>query len=548
MRFPFLLFIGVSFLSLPNLATVQPKLNRLKKVRLDAPVDSLKESEKQVLSKLIEASKIIDQIYLRQVWEKNPTLEESLSKDQTAKGKNLYLLFKQNAGPWSRLDHDEAFLAGVPSPKPLGAGFYPEDMTKNEFENWIINLPDKERATATGFFSVIRRDKNGKLISVPYSSAYREFLLPASQLLLEASAITRDSSLKKYLELRAKAFVSDQYYDSDVAWMDLDSQIEPTIGPYETYEDGLFNYKAAFESFITIRDDQATESLKKFSAHLQDIENHLPIEDKYKNRKIGASAPIRVVDQVFTSGEARRGIATAAFNLPNDEKVIKEKGSKRVMLKNVQKAKFENVLLPISKIVLSKKSQSEVAFEPFFTHILMHEVVHGLGPHQIVVAGKETTVRLQLKDLYAALEEAKADITGLFALNYLLTKNVIDKSISKSMYTTFLASCFRSVRFGINEAHGKGIALQFNYLVDEGAFVLASDGTFSVDFSKVEKAVAKLAGEIMTIQAEGSYEKARSFLDKYAVIRPPMKRLLEKLSQVPVDIRPYYPLAGETGS
>ncbi|NBT59635.1 hypothetical protein EBT16_12710, partial [bacterium] len=407
------------------------KLNRLKKVKLTANVDSLTETDKKVLSKLIEASTLLDEIYLRQVWKGNPELLKVLSQDP--KSKMVLRLFKQNAGPWSRLDHDEPFIPSVPNPKPLGAGFYPDDMTKSEFENWLKGLSKKEQSSATGFFSVIQRDPSGKLVSIPYSEAYREFLEPISQLLLEASALTQDPGLKKYLKLRSEAFTSDQYYDSDVAWMDLDSKIEPTMGPYETYEDALFNYKAAFESFVTIRDDRETESLKKFSTHLQDIENQLPIAEEYKNKKLGANSPIRVVDQVFTAGEARRGVATAAFNLPNDEKVIKEKGSKRVMLKNVQKAKFENVLIPISKIALSPKSQSEVAFEPFFTHILMHELVHGLGPHQIKIGDRETTVRMQLKDLYAALEEAKADITGLFAMNHLISKQVIDKSLSRSM-------------------------------------------------------------------------------------------------------------------
>jgi len=555
MKFRLLIWGCWSLFNLSSFATTHSKglskdlpqkLQRLKRVKLDGHLDSLKESEKKVVLKLIEASKLLDQIYLRQVWEGNPNLEENLSKDKTKQGTMLHLLFKQNAGPWSRLDHDEAFIPNVPAPKPKGAGFYPLDMTTAEFETWIKGLSEKERASATGFFSVIRRDQNGKLISIPYSEAYQDFLQPAAKLLEEAANLTVDSSLKKYLVSRAAAFRSDNYYDSDVAWMELDSKIEPTMGPYETYEDALFNYKAAFESFITLRSDQETESLKKFSSHLQEIEDRLPLEEKYKNKKLGANSPIRVVDQIFTSGEARRGVATAAFNLPNDEKVIREKGSKRVMLKNVQQSKFENVLIPISKVALSQKSQSEVAFEPFFTHILMHELVHGLGPHQITKSEKETTVRMELKDLYSAIEEAKADITGLFAMNYLISKNIIDKSLSKSMYTTFLASCFRSVRFGINEAHGKGIALQFNYLVDQGAFVAEPDGTFSVDFSKVEKAVENLAREILTIQAEGSYEKAKALLERYALIRPSMKQVLDKLNRIPVDIQPYYPTAGES--
>jgi len=531
--------------SLGTSIDLSKKLARLKRIKLEADLRNLPESEKKVLSKLVEASQFLDPLYSRQVWAGNPELEETLKKDTSARGNQILLFFKQNQGPWSRLDEDQAFTDLAPKIKPEGAGFYPEDMTKQEFEAWTHTLTESEKQVALGFFSVIRRGADKKLRAVPYSEAYKDFLKPAAQLLQEASELTQDTGLKKYLSLRAKAFFTDDYYESDVAWMDLDSWIEPTIGPYETYEDALFNYKAAFESFITIKNKADTESLKKFSTYLQEIENQLPLDEKYKNKKLGATAPIRVVDQVFTAGEARRGIATAAFNLPNDERVIKEKGSKRVMLKNVQKAKFDSVLTPISKVALTQEAQRNVAFEPFFTHILMHELVHGLGPHQISVDGKATTVRMRLKDLYSAIEEAKADITGLFAMRLLMKKQVIDPQQMKSMYHTFLASCFRSVRFGINEAHGKGIALQFNYLRDRGAFVKSPNGTFSVDFSKIDSAVTSLAREILTLQAEGSYAKAKALLDRYAVIRPEMKQVLDRLAHVPVDIQPYYPLAGE---
>lgn len=522
-----------------------PNPNRLKKVKLVASLEGLPESEKKALDKIIEASRHLDPVYLKQVWKGNPELEKKLKADTSTQGKKRLALFEQNKGPWSRLDEDKAFLPGVPVPKPAGAGFYPEDMTQAEFESWLKSLFEKERELATGFFSVIHRDKKGKLLAVPYSQAYEEHLKPAAKLLKEASQLTQDKSLRKYLELRSEAFLTDQYYKSDVAWMELDSLIEPTIGPYETYEDGLFNYKAAFESFVGIRDEKETQSLEKFSAYLQDIENHLPIPEVHRNKKIGALAPIRVVQQVFTSGEARRGIATAAFNLPNDEKVIKEKGSKRVMLKNVQEAKFEHILKPIAKVALPSQDQKDVAFEPFFTHILMHEMVHGLGPHEIQISGKSTSVRKELKDLYSALEEAKADITGLFAMEYLLSKGVVDKSMAKSMYTTFLASCFRSVRFGIHEAHGKGIALQFNYLREQGAIEILKNGRFRINFSKIKKAVTDLASAILMIQVSGSYSDAKKFLDRYAIIKPEMKNILDKLSSIPIDIQPYYPLAGE---
>jgi hypothetical protein len=446
-------------------------------------------------------------------------------------------------GPWSRLDDKEPFIEGVPA-KPEGANYYPEDMTKAEFESWVEGLSESDKQKATGFFHLIRRGADKKLTLVPYSEAYKEYLVPAAALLREAAALTTNASLKNFLEKRAVAFGSDDYYESDVAWMDLDSPIDVTIGPYETYEDELFSYKAAFESYVTIRDDAETAKLAKFSGHLQELENNLPIEPRYRNPKLGAASPIRVVNEVFGSGEGNSGVQTAAFNLPNDERVVKEKGSKRVMLKNVQDAKFNKTLIPISRVVLDPAEQPAVAFDSFFTHILCHELMHGLGPHNITAGGQETTVRKQLKELYSAIEEAKADMTGLWALQFMIDRGIIDKSMERTLYTTYLASMFRSVRFGVTEAHGRGVALQFNYLTDEGAIKFnEAKGTFSIDHSKITAGVTKLTRELLTLQAEGSYDKAKAILEKYAVVRPPMQQALDNLREVPVDIEPIFPLA-----
>ncbi len=408
-------------------------------------------------------------------------------------GRERLHYFRINTGPWSRLDSNEPFIEGVPPVKPPQASYYPDDMTKDEFNAWEKSLSEAERQRATGFFHVIRRDSGGKLKTVPYSEEYREFLVPAAKLLREAAQLATNATLKDFLLKRADAFLSDDYYESDVAWMDLDAPIDLTIGPYETYEDELFGYKAAFEAYVTLRDEAESAKLARFSKYLQEIENNLPIDAGFRNPKLGAASPIRVVNEVFGSGEGNSGVQTAAFNLPNDEKVVKEKGSKRVMLKNVQEAKFNKTLIPISKVVLERSQLKELSFEAFFTHILMHELMHGLGPHNLTADGRETTVRQQLKETYSAIEEAKADISGLFALQYLMDKGVLDKSMERSVYTTFLASAFRSVRFGITEAHGKGIALQFNYLMDEGAIKFDERaGTFSVDMSRVKPAVRKL--------------------------------------------------------
>ena len=520
------------------------KIARFSPTVLTADLSQLSPGDRQALNKIIAAAKLLDPLFLRQVWSGNDALKQKLEADKSALGRQRLNYFLINDGPWSRLDHNEPFIDGVPREKPVSANYYPDDMTKAEFETWVATLPEADKHKATGFFYLIRRDADKKLMTVPYSEAYAEFLEPAAKLLNEAAELTTNKTLKDYLLKRAAAFRSDDYYDSDVAWMDLDSPIELTIGPYETYEDELFSYKAAFEAYVTVRDQTESAKLAKFSQYLQELENNLPIEARYRNPKLGAASPIRVVNEIFGSGEGNSGVQTAAFNLPNDERVVAEKGSKRTMLKNVQEAKFQKTLIPISRVVLSRAQQPQLSFESFFTHILAHELMHGLGPHNIKVGGQDTTVRKQLKELSSAFEEAKADITGLWALQYLIDKGVLDKQMESSLYTTFLASAFRSVRFGITEAHGKGIAMQFNYLTDEGAFeVNEATGTFSVNQAKVKEAVRKLTNEIMTIQAEGSYDKAKAMLDKYAVIRPPMQKALDRLTAVPTDIEPIFPLA-----
>jgi hypothetical protein len=375
---------------------------------------------------------------------------------------------------------------------------------------------------------------------VPYSVEYQGELAWAAELLREAAAATVQPTLEAFLEKRAAAFLSNDYYESDVAWMQLDASLEPTIGPYETYDDGWFGYKAAFEAFIGVRDEKETAKLTRFSSELQWLEDRLPIDPAYRNPKLGGMAPIRVVDVVFSSGQGNNGVQTAAFNLPNDEKVVAEKGAKRVMLKNIQEAKFEKVLVPISKVALAPGDQANVDFEAFFTHILMHELMHGLGPGSIEVGGRDTTVRLELKETYSAIEEAKADISGLWALQQLVDKGVLDRSFEPMMYTTFLASAFRSIRFGIDEAHGKGQVLQLNHLLDAGAFRVAPDGTFSVDAAKVKPAVTALTHELMTLEAEGSHAKAKALLERLAVIRPETQRVLDRLKHVPVDVEPRF--------
>jgi hypothetical protein len=523
----------------PDVAALQKMTARFAPVDIGADLGGLPANERLALAHMIEAARIMDALFLRQVWAANDALLMDLSDDTSALGQARLRYFLINKGPWSRLDHDAAFIPGAPA-KPEGANFYPAGATKADLEQWHASLDAAARAEATGFFSTIRRGPDGRFMSVPYSVEYQGELTLAAERLRAAAAATAQPTLKRFLEARAAAFISNDYYASDVAWMELDASLEPTIGPYEVYEDAWFNAKAAFEAFITIRDDAETKKLDVFGDRLQGLEDHLPIAPALRNPKLGALAPIRVVNLVFAAGDGNRGVQTAAYNLPNDERVIREKGSKRVMLKNVQEAKFSRVLVPISKIALTAADQSRVAFDAFFTHILMHELMHGLGPHNITLGGRATTVRQELKDTYSAIEEAKADVSGLWALQHLVDAGVLPKTFEDTMYTTFLASMFRSIRFGINEAHGKGVALQLNRFLDEKAVRVNADGTFAVDHAAIKRAVATLTGEIMTLQAEGSYAKASAMLKTLGVVRPEVQKVFDRLNDVPVDIAPRF--------
>jgi hypothetical protein len=537
----------------PAASEINTMAARFAPADIRADVSTLPQNERRALGKLVEAARVMDSLFLKQVWAGNDAMLQDLAHASVSHSRGMsgggaatadlayarlhYFLI--NKGPWSRLDHNQPFIPGAPE-KPEGANFYPAGAAKADVQKWLDSLSGDEKARATGFFTTIRRTPQGGFAAVPYSVEYQGELARAASLLREAASLTTQPTLKNFLTTRADAFLTDDYYASDVAWMELDASIEPTIGPYEVYEDEWFNFKAAFEAFITLRDEAESRKLQSFSQHLQELENALPIDPKYRNPKLGALAPIRVVNVVFAAGDGNRGVQTAAFNLPNDERVVREKGTKRVMLKNMQDAKFNRVLVPISKVALRAADQKDVSFDAFFTHILMHELMHGLGPHNITVGGKATTVRQELKETYSAIEEAKADVSGLWALRQLADRKLLDPAVARTMYTTFLASAFRSIRFGINEAHGKGIAVQLNYLLDAGAFKVMPGGTFAVDDAKIADAVTGLTRDIMTLQAEGGYTKAKALLERLGVVRPEVQKVLDRLANVPVDIEPRF--------
>jgi hypothetical protein len=525
---------------MPDLAQLKQMSARFAPVKLNADTASLSAGDRQALAKLIDAARILNFVFMDQLWRGDRALYEKLQKDTSPLGKERLHYFWLNKGPWSDLDGHTAFLPDVPERKPLGANFYPQDMSREEFEAWAKTLSAADRQQAEGFFTLIRRDANRRLAMTPYSKAYSADLTKAAGLLREAAALTENASLKKYLNLRADAFLSNDYYASDVAWMELDAPLDITIGPYETYNDELFGYKAAFEAYVTIRDDKETDRLKALSGHLQEVENTLPIDARFRNPKLGALAPIRVVNEVFAAGDGAHGVRTAAFNLPNDERVVHETGSKRVMLKNIQEAKFRTILQPIADHVLSKTARGDLSFDSFFFHILAHELSHGIGPQQIQVSGRATSPRQELKELYATIEEAKADVTGLFMLQYLYDRGLVkhEAASERQLYTTYLASTFRSVRFGLTEAHARGTALQFNYLTDKGGFVTDADGSFHVNFDRIKGAVRDLDHDLLTLEAQGDYQAAKRMLDTLAVVRPAMQKSLDGMKHLPTDIDP----------
>lgn len=551
----------------PDVAELKKSSGRFAPVDLAVDVSRLPPGERAALGRIVRAAELMDTIFLRQVWAGNETLLAQLARDMTPLGRERLHAFWLNKGPWLRLDGERPFLRGV-GEKPAAGTFYPGDATKPDLDVWMKTLSPEVRASAGGFFTTIRRGLDGRFTVVPYSVEYQGELARAAVLLREAAALTEQPALRRYLETRAAAFLSNDYYPSDVAWMQLDSSIEPTIGPYEVYEDGWFSAKAAFEAFVALRDDAETEKLTRFARELQDLEDHLPIDPRLRNPKLGAMAPIRVVNSIFGAGDANRGVQTAAFNLPNDEKIEREMGTKRVMLKNVQEAKFRVVLRPIANVALAAADRKNVRFDAFFSHILMHELMHGLGPHQVTAPGPTgassgptgaggagtgargaasrtghdtaTTVRAALQETYGAIEEAKADISGLWALGTLIDKGVLDRGFERAAYTTFLASAFRSIRFGLKEAHGRGVALQLNTLLDAGAVVVAKDGTFSIEVVRMKDAVRALTGELMTLQASGDHAQAVELLRTRAEIRPAVQRVLDRLTRVPVDIEPRF--------
>ncbi len=526
---------------------IAERLRKLPATPIDYDRSLLDERETAALRELITASRPVSEIFLRQASTKNPELRDRLEaevRDKAPGAPDALALFRIQAGPWDRIDRNVPFIGK--DPKPPGAGFYPPEMTKAGFAAWIERHPG-DRKAFEGLFTVIRRNASG-LTAVSYSREYRALLDSIIPRLRKAAETTGNASLRTYLTELSTALLDDDYYDSDLAWMDLDSEIEFILGPYEVYEDALFNYKAAFTAFVTVRDKAESAKLAVYAKHLPEMERNLPIPDEHKNFDRKFESPIRVVQEVFTAGDTRAGVQTSAFNLPNDERVRQAKGSKKVLLKNVMEAKYRVAGKPIAERFLDPAQLSSVTFDAFFNHTLFHELAHGLGPGFIAGPdGQKVEARLLLKDRYSTIEECKADVVGMWILLQAIDNGWITSVDETTLAVTVSALFFRSIRFGADEAHGGGTAVQWNWFREKEAVVPAEDGRFRVAVPKFREAVRSLARELLMIEATGDLPRAERLLSTYMKSTPEMEAVNARLKDIPVDIAPVYVAAGEKG-
>ena len=495
------------------------------KVELKADISHLSENQKEILRLMFQAAKIMDDIFWKESYGDKEELLSGITDEKLRRFAEI------NYGPWDRLNGNKPYLEGF-GEKPAGANFYPHDMTKTEFEA----LPDSNKKS---LYTIITRNDEGKLEVVWYHEYFKEEVEKAAGLIKKAAALAEDEGLKKYLELRAEALLTDNYQPSDFAWLDMKtSDIDFVVGPIENYEDHLYSYKAAHESFILLKDKEWSKRLEKFTAFLPQMQRELPVEDKYKQETPGSDVDLNAYDVIFYGGDCNAGSKTIAINLPNDPEVQLKKGSRKLQLKNAMKAKFDKILVPISNVLIAENQRNNISFDAFFSNTMFHEVAHGMGIKK-VIGNPELTCRVALKEVYTTLEEGKADILGLYLVTKFnkmgeLTNNLQDN------YVTFMASIFRSIRFGAASSHGKANLIRFNFFLERGAFTRNEDGTYSVNFDQMEKASAELTQVILKLQGDGDYDAAKAFVEKYCVMGDQLKQDLERLDSmnIPKDI--YY--------
>lgn len=503
---------------------IKQKVEEFISVKLTSDMNQLTEKEKQMLPLLFETAQIMDDLYWKQAWGNKDELLAHTDNEYLKK------FIQINYGPWERLNNNESFVESIES-KPAGAGFYPADMTKEEFE-----ALDNEKKD--DLYTLVSRDENGKLEVIPYSDAYADELKKASDLLKQAATLAEDEGLKKYLETRSSALLSNEYLESDLAWMDMKTNtIDFVVGPIENYEDALYGYKTAFEAFILIKDKEWSDKLSRFASMLPELQKSLPVEDKYKAEVPGSDSDLGAYDALYYGGDCNAGSKTIAINLPNDPKVHVEKGSRKLQLKNSMRAKFDHILIPISKVLIAPEQQKHVKFDAFFENTMFHEVAHGLGIKE-TINGKGG-VREALKETYSSIEEAKADILGLYMVSELNKMGELPGKEIMDNYVTFMAGIFRSVRFGAASAHGKANMMRFNYFQEKGAFSYdEKTGYYTVDFEKMTEAMNSLSAEILIMQGDGNYAAAKDALAKMGTIRPALQKDLDRIAEagIPRDI------------
>jgi len=507
----------------PGGTKMDQKIKEFAVVKLTIDLSILTDKEKQMIPYLIEAAKIMDDLYWEQALGNKEKFFTGITDPAILQFANI------NYGPWERLNGNKPFISGYKE-KPAGANFYPADMTKEEFEKW--NDPEK-----TNQYSIIRRNEDKSLKLVMYHEAYQKKLETAAGLLRKSSELAEDPGLKKYLQLRAASLVTDDYFNSDMAWMEMkNNTIDIVIGPIENYEDELYGYRTAYESAILVKDKEWSARLAKFAKFLPELQKGLPVEDKYKMESPGTDSELNAYDIIYVSGHSNAGSKTIAINLPNDEKVQLAKGSRRLQLKNAMKAKFDNIMMPISNILIDPSQRGNIKFDAFFSNVMFHEVAHGLGIKN-TINGKGT-VRDAMKEKYSSFEEAKADILGLYMVTYLIEKGELAGISVDDCFATFMAGFLRSVRFGASSSHGKANMMCFNYFEDRGAFERTIDGFYKVNSEKFRNAMNEWAARVLIFEGDGDYQGAAAYLETNGKIRPGLQADLDRLktAKIPIDI------------
>lgn len=525
----------------PRLQDLNARLSRLVQVPMHFDARGLPPDQKELLKILVEAAKQIHEAYLHQMYPPGIALRDSLAQLKDEVSTKLYRLVVRNGGPFDKMDHFTNFYDGIP--KPSGAWFYPTDLTKEEFESYVASHPDQAEAFMSPY-TVVRRDGD-KLTAVPFHVEYAEWVKPASNLLKEASMLTNNQSFQRYLASRAEALLTDDYYQSDLDWIDLkDNDVDIIIAPYEVYEDGLMGVKASYEATVGVKDRIESARLDIYTQYLDELEQNLPHEAKFKRSIKGLSSPMVIVTDIIRGGDIATGYQPVAANLPNDPRVHTTKGTKKTFWKNMMEARVNRIILPVGRELIASDQVEYITPQGVFNFVLMHELCHALGPQYVHGSGNKVTVNQALKEHYSALEEGKADLAGLHSISYFINKGIIPKEMERQHYVSYLASCFRTIRFGTTEAHGKAAICELNFLRDRGGIRLdAATRKWSVDFERIGPAISELANIWLTLQAEGNYRGVEEFFVKWAGTPREISEALKGLEHVPVDVEPVYTIA-----